>query len=702
MLGTCWRYCRYATLPRIRRLADLPAVVGPDIRAISLDCFDTLVHRRTDPPQQVIRAWAARVADAAKTYDPGDILRVRMDTETRLRASSAALRDGEITLPTLHAEIGRSLGMDPVRLIEIEEECERAVLYPADDAIEVLQRLRAQGLRIAVLSDMYWEEERLGRLLRDMGLLTTTDILLVSGCQGVSKFHGGLFLRLIERLELPARAILHVGDHPVSDVISPRSRGIAARWLHDTTDLRRRARLRTSGADGPGTFANLDVLHPLPDVAEGLDDASYLIGRDVLGPALVLFVHAVLTSIARSDVPAIAGFVARDGWLPMCMAQRLRTLDQRLDRSLTQVKHVYLHLSRRSCLPAATHDPLVLLRDLAGSLSVHGSVRAVARLLGLNDDEIDRSAGSGVVDAPFTTMNDVPLAVRNFLGQPGVSDLIALRRAGANRALLGYLSTIGVLGGSCNHLHLIDLGWRSTIQNALTSALAGQDQAPSLTGHLFGNLLTSRTLAGNLRSTLQPGVVVDAHRPDQRDGDVARAISLLEIACQPDEGSTLAYTQDVEGQWLPLLGEAPPAASRGMRSAIQAGVMVRLEQLAPLLRDGIVTSTALMDDAKTRIADFVTHPSQAQAKVFRNAAFDVDVGTHARIKCVDADLTPMDLIPPHRLLRRIRSVSWVEGSLVASQIPGGLILHRTWLAWRAVRQGLRSRWRKTRACTHGS
>src|SRR6185503_14827902 len=111
------------------------------------------------------------------------------------------------------------------------------------DAAAVLPALRARGLRLGVVSNF---DARLPRLLADCGLAGSLDAVVYSEEVGVEKPHPAIFEELLERLELPAASVLHVGDSRRDDVEGARAIGMQALWLtRDSTrgDLRTLAEL---------------------------------------------------------------------------------------------------------------------------------------------------------------------------------------------------------------------------------------------------------------------------------------------------------------------------------------------------------------------------------------------------------------------------------------------------------------------------
>ncbi|SMB92498.1 HAD family hydrolase [Deinococcus hopiensis] len=97
-------------------------------------------------------------------------------------------------------------------------------LKAVPDAREVLSRLRARGLKIGVLSNTF---PSIDRTLAATGLADLVDVAVASCAVGVHKPDAGAFGAALERLGLPAEAVLFVDDLP-ENVEAARALGMAA------------------------------------------------------------------------------------------------------------------------------------------------------------------------------------------------------------------------------------------------------------------------------------------------------------------------------------------------------------------------------------------------------------------------------------------------------------------------------------------
>lgn len=100
-----------------------------------------------------------------------------------------------------------------------------AVWRPFDDAVPALERLRARGLRLAVVSN--WDR-RLHGILEEGGLREWFDAVVVSSEVGWRKPHPGIFREALAALRVAPGEVLHVGDSVGDDLAGAAAMGIRA------------------------------------------------------------------------------------------------------------------------------------------------------------------------------------------------------------------------------------------------------------------------------------------------------------------------------------------------------------------------------------------------------------------------------------------------------------------------------------------
>ncbi|HEY63728.1 MAG TPA: HAD-IIIA family hydrolase [Caldilineae bacterium] len=213
---------------------------------ISLDFGETLIHPWPDwgtfyrqvyaevgihaPPEQLLMAaYAGWTEDALKlplTYPPEEEQAWLRRREIERRILARLGYDDEAILDRLVR-----------RLIEITRDPNTYRLYP--DVPETLERLRAQGYQLGIVSNWDWY---LPDLCQALGLDRYVDFIVASARVGAEKPHPAIFQAALAHARTSPERVLHVGDNPEADVRGARQVGLAAvlidrHGLHNDMDV---------------------------------------------------------------------------------------------------------------------------------------------------------------------------------------------------------------------------------------------------------------------------------------------------------------------------------------------------------------------------------------------------------------------------------------------------------------------------------
>ena len=108
-----------------------------------------------------------------------------------------------------------------------EAEC-GAQLYP--DTLDVLAALKTQGLLIGINTNRPCTGEMHLPGLRDFGIAPYVDAVVCSGDTGYVKPHPSTFELVLERLGVPARDAVMVGDSAAADICGVKAVGMRTAW----------------------------------------------------------------------------------------------------------------------------------------------------------------------------------------------------------------------------------------------------------------------------------------------------------------------------------------------------------------------------------------------------------------------------------------------------------------------------------------
>lgn len=221
-------------------LADAIATWGYAL--LSTDLFDTVLLR--DHTSETERfAIACRRTAPRWGVDPDALTRLRWSChDNAYRAVAMERPEGDATLSAICRTVATSFGLDEdaariLRHIEVEVDVEH--LRPNRPLLALLNRAADQGTRIVAVSDTYYDEADLRRILHAVVGVHPIAAVYSSADIGLTKHSGHLFDEVTKRENVSADQILHMGDHSHSDV--DMARGAACAAVHLPRARRHRA-----------------------------------------------------------------------------------------------------------------------------------------------------------------------------------------------------------------------------------------------------------------------------------------------------------------------------------------------------------------------------------------------------------------------------------------------------------------------------
>lgn len=210
----------------------------PELRAVLFDLGDTLVDLGEGRGSYEARLMArvARVYDAlaaagvALPDRDGFCETLAADSEAQYHAALAEQRGIDIfTVMRCFLETNGISLRDGLVELAGAAYCTggRAVPSPLrHGATEVLQALRAAGLRLGAISNTVQPARFMGPALVERGLSEFFDVQLYSSDVGVAKPHPAIFRRALDALGVAANQAVYVGDRLEADVAGAQAVGM--------------------------------------------------------------------------------------------------------------------------------------------------------------------------------------------------------------------------------------------------------------------------------------------------------------------------------------------------------------------------------------------------------------------------------------------------------------------------------------------
>ena len=403
------------------------------MRLASFDIFDTTLLRRCGRPEAV---WNA----LAENLFPEEIDLQEAFVVWRKNAQGETLEEKYDGIDSSFLYFS---GKDKAEMMQAEEAVERAMLILNPSVCRLIEQQRAEGYRIAFISDMYLSSQFLRQVLESYGCCQAADAVFVS-CEHHARKDTGALYEVVRQVLHPSEW-LHYGDNLRSDVKMARKKGLQAVHVDTAYNDVEKACARVAP-----TMAALSRLHRL----EHVEDTFAAFAADFVVPAYLPYAIYVLREARRMGIRKLY-FLSRDSYILLKAAQALSKEAEGLELH-------YLFVSRRSLLlpylcgedeyaymAASDHHTLVRIDTIDKRL----------RHLGTSREEMRIKFG---IEFPYSKVNNIK-EQEDFLQKVFHSDFTPLLQQRAQEQLcllLDYFRQEGLMDGEPSAA--VDVGWLGT------------------------------------------------------------------------------------------------------------------------------------------------------------------------------------------------------------------------------------------------
>ncbi|CAN5518611.1 hypothetical protein BH10PSE14_BH10PSE14_24070 [soil metagenome] len=632
---------------------DMPMALDawPDVRILSLDCFDTLLWRDTHAPRDVFRALE------------GPNPQQRGWAEQRARTASMVRRHrNEVGIADIYAELlPNASSEDRATMVARELAAEARYCFGFLPTIELMRTAHARGLSIIIVSDTYLDATQLGALIANAAgedVLALIDRIFCSSEYGVSKGEG-LLGKVVKELGVRRDTILHIGDNRAADLVAGQKAGVQALHLKQftaTTEQRLRLEATTSAiihTGGASRDMNSQPHRAAIAIAEpGIASPAELLGYTTIGPVLHGFAEWIAQEAealrAATDGRVHILFVMRDGYLP-----RLA-----FDAVGHNIRTHAIEISRFTATAASFATEAHVLRYLDAEITTEPHV-ILTQLL-FDPHEI------AVILRALPAQGASAALIRTIRSDPRMKRILARSQDFAERLTHYLRTTISPAEGDT--LMLVDLGYNGSVQNQVTPVLRRMMNV-GIAGRYL--LLRETDMSGLDKRGFIDSQHYDANTLEALCGNVA----VLEQLCTASQGSVVDYAAD--GRPV-RAANAIKGAQSETRNAVQQGAVsyARDAGRAIIRPSTAIDAAALRSSATAVLARLMFLPMQQELTVLAQFQHDVNLG-------IDATVALFDPAIARRGLRQ-RGLFYLRGSermYLPAELHGeGLPVKLTFLA----------------------
>jgi FMN phosphatase YigB (HAD superfamily) len=609
----------------------------PEVRILSLDCFDTLLWRNAQAPVDVF----------ADLPIEGGAIAPRARAETLARdARKFKSNRSEVSIEDIYRRLTKSTDDNIIaEHVARELDAEARHCFGFTPTIDLIRGAKARGWQVIVVSDTYLSAVQLRDLIaRSAGteVSDAIDRIFVSSEHSMSKTQG-LFEPVLAEMGVAPETILHLGDNLKADQTAPAALGLStAHFVQFDEPTTHRLRLEAAAAmvidgkvrtDKPAVQPHRPLLSMRDD-----DEAAWTLGHDVVGPLMHAFVSWVREEIAAHAAstgrPVKPLFLMRDGFLPMKMFETLADAGEASEAAISR-----LTAGRASFVDANAISEFVMAEAPRHRSDV------LAGLLLLNKAEAAKLLGRDGTTAKLAKA----VMARD------VVQTIARRSARHAERLIAHVRRAGINQGDV--VMLVDLGYNGTVQNHIDRLLS-ERMGVSVAGRYL--LLREQETSG-----LDKKGFFDTRHFDRRMLEtLCTSIAVIEQLSTAARGSVLDY----EPNGRPIYdGAGIKGAQSDTRERVQAAAIAYGHKAVAWGKG------AVSDDADARrqmaaaiLARFLFLPMEQEVAVLAAFDHDVNLGTKDKVKLIDADLSAGEL--------RRRGLPYVQ-TATRMYLPGELQGH---------------------------
>jgi FMN phosphatase YigB (HAD superfamily) len=591
------------------------------IKVLSLDCFDTLLWRKTATPKDVFYDLENQPTFHQLGYTA--IMRSRSEIKAR-DIQIVEQRHNEVKLHDIYLHAFPHLTVEQLNLLTEEEiKTEIAACYALPQTIELMRIAHRKGLKIIIVSDTYFTEHQLRRLLASKlpaEVMTAIDLIFCSSEYKKSKVKG-IFTDVLLKLNVPAETILHIGDNEAADLTAAKNMKLRALHLiHHENNLVEMKRLQATAACL--LDSTLRDKRPLNDAFRGIlashifniNKPEELIGYASIGPVMYAFGQYILNEIEtlkQTGKQVKVLFLMRDAYLPSLVCDALA--EKKIGSQV--------NISRFTAIASSFRTKKNVVKYL---IDVVNSKRFKEICLQLLLPDIITTP---LLEVVANTENAAYEFTQLICQEQILAIIFKKSEQFRQRLKLHLQKRCGLKSGDT--VMLVDLGYSGSVQSLLEPIFRDE-----MNIHMIGRYLISLAIPG--WETSRSGLLNPSWCDNRTLLTLVTYIALFEQICTSNEKSTIDY--DEEGN--PIFTKTKLTDEQYAKIKLIQTECVRFAKDAvPFLKacQLDLTTSIYRDTVLAELGRLLFLPSQTEITFFQSLQFDVNLGTDDILKIFDHD-----------------------------------------------------------------
>lgn len=654
--------------------SDLRTIDFAFIQLVSMDIFDTILHRAAKIPSDLFKEVARRalrkgLLDEHLNPDEFALLRIEMERNARQK-KKLIHQTTEVTFEEIWQQAPDFL-IHKTELSELELATEISLSFPNPYIVSLIKELRLQHKKLIFTSDTYFSRSLIKDLFAKADIEVADEELLLSNENVADKASGKLFSHLLALFPyIEAEQILHLGDNLVSDFIQPQRYKIQSVYLskihRSTDDDQRQLVLGSLALENP-----LSTLYRLGNARTALENSNFFkqFGATLYGSVLASFCYWVAADAKKRGIKLICPIMREARIFVPLIQQAIVALG-------VDIKVKALYTSRKAAfLPAMQQLDKQAITHYFNRR--HFSLRSLIEELNLPDPHelLLQHADLPLSDLPDQSLLD------QYLQSEAVQLAAKAASAMARQMFCQYSRAVFADSES---VAMVDLGPKGNTLSWLSDCLAKQN--PVQMNYLLYSMpeLAKNALKNVPYATYFP--VRPANMAKLRM--IHRCPEPLEILLTGREQTTIGYKREQNGSISPVTHSVFFDQAQDVKLAeFEQGCLIAMQHLchmASYIPAEQVLCQSSRDAALDEMNALLELPTQTEATQLGQLFFDDNAGSSSFSQiCSAQDVSLLQQLGAEDFMRSARQqwgylqsgVRWPQ-AVVASQHPHYLLQQR--------------------------
>lgn len=486
------------------------------MRYNAYDFFDTVIHRDCHP-EEILFSWAKRMSNILEFHvSPSEVYNIRKNVEKKYKIEDSKEElSYQYFLEKIYEELSRRTDMKVecsdfiVKAREIELEIEKKHIFLDEDTINIIRENHSLGNKIILISDFYTDKNFIVEIMKMLNIEKYFNHVFISSEYGLRKSTGNLYRKVLEILNIKAEELTMYGDNIDSDYNIPRRLGIKA--IHKK-------------------YIDKSKVLSEEELSKVYDDILF---RDIVNKPFNVFLADILyfvsnlhRTLVQNKVKRVA-FCSREG-------QLLKVLfDKYQDKYFSEkkIETQYFYVSRKSTLYPSLDSIEKENFDIIFRQYSKMSIENFLVTLKMSEADINIILKELSIEHNIEIERDSEILqkLKNSKTFIELYSKFKVEKDVFAKYVKNYLDE--------ENLHLIDIGWKGTIQDNIQKALPNI----KVKGYYFGLIFHKYNV---VNKTNKYGIVMrDYPKQSQYFDIVSRNVDFYEDIFVANHGSTIGYME---------------------------------------------------------------------------------------------------------------------------------------------------------------